>query len=242
VDIGPDPTPFLSGSQGNICIRLTDPDIVNAPNTTFRIEVAYIINEAFFAVFDNLSIGPQNIPLPVNFIGLVANRNTDNSVNMKWDVSEEVNVNEYQIERSTNGSSFSSVGSAPAKGKSIYTFTNYDVPSNTVFYRIKSVDIDGRFKYSGIIKLPGNSSNSYSNTLTIYPMPAKDDITVEHMKLTGNAKMMITSVDGKILKVIIPTPGSSHTPVNVSGMTTGIYFLRLDDGTGEVQMAKFIKD
>src|SRR5690242_21176313 len=76
VDTG---TVLLNGFEGNVCIRLIDPDIVNA-NTTFRVEVSYLIHEPFFAVFDNVSIGPLQIPLPVDFIGLVANRNTDNSV------------------------------------------------------------------------------------------------------------------------------------------------------------------
>jgi len=70
----PDPTPLLNGFEGNVCIRLIDPDIINGPGTTFRIEVSYLINEPFFVVFDNVSIGPQTIPLPVDFIGLVAEK------------------------------------------------------------------------------------------------------------------------------------------------------------------------
>ncbi len=242
IDNGSSPTPLLNGFSGNICIRLIDPDIINGPNTTFRVEVSYIINEAFFAVFDNLSIGPVNSPLPVNFIGLVANRNTDNSVGLKWDVSEEVNVREYQIERSENGTSFSVVGTVSPKGKSIYTFTNYAVSSNTIFYRVKSIDIDGRIKYSGIIRLPGNSSNSYSNALMIYPVPARDEITIAHKKLTRGAKITIISLDGKILKTIIPAIGSSNTFTSISGFAPGMYFLKLQDGIGNVETVKILKN
>lgn len=241
-DNGPSPTPFLNGFEGNVCIRLVDPDIINGPNTTFRVEVAYLINGAFFAVFDNLSIGPLNSPLPVNFIGLVANRNTDNSITLKWDVSEEINVREYQVERSENGSSFSSVGSVPVKGKSIYAFTDYTVSSKTIFYRVKSIDIDGRFKYSGILKIFGSSSNSYADGLMIYPTPSHDDITISHKKLTRDAKMVIISLDGKVLRTIIPTPGSSHTLTNISGMAPGMYFLQLEDGIGNVQTVKLLKN
>ena len=241
-DNGPTPTPFLNGFEGNVCIRLVDPDIINGPNTTFRVEVAYLINGAFFAVFDNLSIGPVNSPLPVNFIGLIANRNTDNSVNLKWDVSEEINVREYQVERSDNGSSFSSVGSVPAKGKSIYAFTDYTISSKTIFYRVKSIDIDGRFKYSGILKIFGSSSNSYADGLMIYPTPSQNEITISHKKLTRDAKIVIISLDGKILRTIIPAPGSSHTLTNISEMTPGMYFLRLEDGIGNVQTVKLLKN
>lgn len=242
VDNGPSPTPLLNGFEGNICIRLVDPDIINGPTTTFRVEVAYIINEAFFAVFDNLSIGPLNIPLPVDFIGLIANRNTDNSVSLKWDVSEEINVKEYLVERSENGTSFSQVGLVSAKGKSIYTFNNAAVPANTIFYRVKSIDIDGRFKYSGVLRLSGSSLNSYADKLSVYPTPAQNEITVAHKKLTRGAKMVITSLDGRTLKTIIPAAGASHTQVNVNGMNPGMYFLRLEDGMGNIETVKLLKN
>jgi len=236
----PDATPFLNGFEGNICIRLIDQDIENGPNTTFRVEVSYIINEAFFAVFDNLSIGPQIIPLPVNFIGLVAERGTSNSANLKWDVSEELNVREYQVERSENGSYFTTVGLAAAKGKSLYTFTNYNVPTGNIYFRIKSVDIDGRFKYSGILKLSG--SNSFSNELKVYPMPATDVVTVQHSRLGKNSKIMVTSADGHIIKVVTPREGASHTPVSINEMAPGMYFIRLDNGKGDIQSTKMVKN
>jgi hypothetical protein len=238
----PDPTLLMTGFQGYACIRLIDPDIQNGPNTTFRVEVSYIINEPFFAVFDNLSIGPLNIPLPVNFIGIVANRASDNSVNLKWDVSEEIDVKEYQVERSTNGSTFSAEGIVPAKGKSLYTFSNQGVPKTTVFYRIKSVDFNGSYKYSGVIRLVGNSSGSFADQVKVYPIPAKDDIVVQHNRLNSRAKMIITAFDGKVIKTIIPSQGASHTQINVSGLTPGMYFIRLDDGDGYGEAVKFVKN
>jgi len=192
-------------------------------------------------VFDNLSIGPVGAPLPVDFIGVVANRNSsNNTVDLKWDVSSEVNVSEYAVERSTNGSSFTTVGTIAAKGKSIYAFTNYNVPSTTVFYRIMSRDIDGRTKYSGIVKLAGN--NSYSDQLKVFPSPARDEITIQHSKLEKAAKIMITSIDGQLMKTILPREGTSHTFVNITGFAPGMYFIRLDNGTGDVQTVKLIKN
>lgn len=242
IDNGPVPTPLLNGFEGFVCMRLVDPDIINSPNTTFRIEVAYILNGPFFAVFDNFSIGPVNSPLPVNFIGLVANRSADNLVNLKWDVTEEINVREYQVERSDNGSFFSPVGTVAAKGKSIYSFNNPDISTAAIFYRVKSVDIDGRFKYSSIIKLSGSSSNSYSDKLMIYPTPSQDQITIAHKKLTRNARMTIISIDGKVLKNITPATGTSHTITNIDGLTPGLYILKLEDGIGNSQTVKLLKN
>ncbi len=242
IDNGPNPTPLLNGFEGYVCIRLVDPDITNGPNTTYRVEVSYIINEAFFAVFDNLSIGPSTIPLPVHFIGLVANRNTDNSVALKWDVTEEVNVQEYQVERSNNGSIFTSVGSVTAKGKSIYNFTDANATGQTVYYRIKNVDWDGKYKYSGVVKINGANMNSYSNDMMIYPNPAQDEVTIAHKKMTRGATLVVTTVDGKVVKQVTVVEGASHTPITVTGLTRGMYFIRLVDENGNAQMGKLLKN
>jgi hypothetical protein len=241
LDNGPDPTPLLNGYEGNVCIRMVDPDIQNGPNTTFRVEVSYIINEAFFAVFDDLSIGPLNSPLPVNFIGLVANRNTDNTVNLKWDVSEEINVQQYQVERSDNGTSFATAGTVAAKGKSIYAFSDAG-SANTVFYRVKSIDVDGRFKYSGIVQLKGNSADSYGDGLLIYPVPAQNEVTIAHKKIERGTMITISSAAGKTLKTIVPATATSHTMVNLNGLPAGLYFVQLDDGKGGLQRAKLVKN
>jgi hypothetical protein len=238
-----EPTPFMGTSQGTICIRLIDPDIVNSPTTKFRVEVSYLINEPTFAVFDDLSIGPVNIPLPVDFIGLVAERNQPTkSVDLRWDVSDEVDVEEYQVERSSNGISFSSVGSVPAKGRSVYAFSDVNVPTGTLYYRIKSVDIDKKFKYSGIIRLADDALSSYGTKLFIYPTPTTGDMVIEHKKLNGKAKMAITSLDGRVLKVISPTPGSSHTPVSIANLAPGVYLLRVTDENGYSESIKIVRN
>lgn len=241
VDNGPTPTPFLNGFEGRVCLRLVDPDIINAAGTTFRVEVSYLLNSAFFAVFDDLSIGPLNSPLPVNFIGLLGNRNADNTVQLKWDVSQEIDVREYQIERSDNGTSFVTAGSVAAKGKSIYVFSDQG-STRTVFYRVKSVDIDGRTKYSGILQLKGSANDTYATGLMIYPVPAQNDITIAHKRLERGARITITSTSGTTMKIVSPVMGTSNTMINISAMPAGLYFVQLDDGKGGVQTTKLVKN
>src|SRR5579875_2264778 len=115
IDTASDPVQkaLNSGDSGHVCIRINDADITNASNTVYRIEITYVLNagDGTFSVFDNLRLNPggSQIPLPVNFMGIVAKRD-DNSVTLRWDVGQEINVKEYQVERSINGSSFAMVG------------------------------------------------------------------------------------------------------------------------------------
>lgn len=232
--------PLFNGQQGFVCIRLNDVDITNAPGTNYRVEVIFLLNTPNFAVFDNLSIGDAApIPLPVSFLGVVANR-SGNSVNLRWDVADELNVREYQVERSTNGSTFNVVGTIPASSKTnVYSFTDTYAEPGNVYYRVKNLDADGRFKYSSIIKLKGASS--FGSVLKAYPLPALNQVTLEHKKLSNKAKITVNSLEGKTLKVVNPVNGASHTLVNLSGLSSGMYVIKLENGEGETEMIKIIK-
>lgn len=240
------PNPLLTGESGKVCIRLTDVDITVGPNITYRVEITYDIRSGgTFTVFDDLTLNPnpvgENPPptLPVNFVGLYAVRMDNNTVNVKWDVAYERDVKEYQIERSDNGTTFKTIGSVPSNGKSVYSFIDGGAGAGTVLYRIKNLDADGKSKYSTILRLKG--VNSYGNTLRMYPSPAQAQATVEHKQLPANANITISTIDGRILKAIKPSPGASHTPVDLSGMAAGTYIIRLNDGKGKVETLKFVK-
>jgi len=242
VDAG---NPANSGDTGRICIRLIDQDITNGPNTFYRVEIAYVLNTAgidnFFAAYDNLSIGPVTAqsPLPVNFIGIVANRDDNNGVTVRWDVSDETDVREYQLEKSTDGASFSTAGTVAARRKTVYSYTDLNAKAPVIYYRIKSVDVDGRIKYSGIIKIV--NSTSYSSNVKVYPTPAQSNITVQHSQLEAHARVTITTMDGRVLKLITPSAGTSNTQVDVSSLSAGVYIVRLDHGNGKVETATFVK-
>ncbi|HEX2534920.1 MAG TPA: T9SS type A sorting domain-containing protein [Chitinophagaceae bacterium] len=231
--------PTHNGFQGAVCIRINDVDITAGSNIRYRADITYQIFEPAFTAFDDFSLGdaPEG-PLPVNFIGIAASRN-GHSMNIRWDVGDEVNVSGYQVERSTSGRDFAAIGSVAAAGKSVYGFTDNNPYAGTVFYRIKSVDVDGSSKYSSIIRVAG--SNSFSNSLKVYPIPAKNDLTVQHRQLAAGARIVIATVDGRTVKTVTPATGASHTPVDITALKAGLYILRLNDGRGNIETIKFLK-
>lgn len=243
------PTPYVdpipgniawhSGQQGVACIRLIDQDITVGSNVTYRVEFTYIIPEPIYSDFDNFAIGSTAPgPLPVNFMGLVASR-VNNSINVKWDVVDEVDVREYQLEKSTNGATFSTVGIVNAQGKTVYSYTDHNGKASVMYYRVKSVDIDGKTKYSGIVKITGNAS--YADDLKVYPSPANAQITLSHKKLNTNAIVTVTGADGRILRTMRPAAGASNTMMDVSALVPGMYVVRVDNGNGQIETTTFVK-
>ncbi len=231
----------LTGQRGAICMRLVDADITVGSNIRYRVDVTYeVATASTFTVFDDLSLNnvTESSPLPVDFIGILAKRN-NKIAEIRWDIANEVDVKEYHVEKSDDGRSFRKIGSVDATGTSLYNYTDGAAGTGNVLYRIKSVDIDGKTKFSSVVRL--NGTTSYSDRLKLYPLPARNEVTVEHKKLSPNAKITLSTIEGKIVKIIAPSNGASHTPINLTGYLPGTYVVRVDDGNGNIESVKLIK-
>lgn len=234
-----DPTNWrqLPGTSGTICFQLNDADL--HPGQNYRYEFTFYTTSASPNItFDNFSLNSAAAaPLPVTFIGIAA-YSVNNGVNIRWDVGDELNVQQYDVEKSTNGANFNTIGSVTAGKKMVYAYLDGSSKEPVVYYRVKSVDIDGKTNYSSIIKLVNGSS--YSNTIKIYPMPVQSQLNVQHHLLGNNARITITTMDGRVIKSIIPGIGASNTMLDVSNLSSGMYLLRLDDN-GKIQSTTFVK-
>jgi len=134
-------------------------------------------------------------PLPVNFLGFsVASQGSD--VIVQWATSEEINAFQYQVERSYDGASWTVIARINAAGNSFsinkYTYTDKTAGSKTVYYRVKEIDIDGKFFYTGIrstvLQLSPNDIKilAVQNKLVLqFPQSIKNGVSVRVVSLIG---------------------------------------------------------
>ena len=233
----------LAGLSGNICVRLTDQDLVAGQQIrfefTFRVPTA-AGNSTLKVLFDDLSLDVQGGPLPVTFEGFVARKMDDGTTKLLWNVAHEINVKGYFVETSTNGTNFQNIGYVTATGKNVYSLNYLDKISGTVYFRIKNVDLDGKTKYSAIIRL--FSKETVLNNLQVYPQPAFEQVTVQHNKATEKAIFTLYSAEGKIILQKLAMPNTQQTQINISNLNSGLYMLRFDDGNGKIQSKSVIKN
>ena len=132
---------------------------------------------------------PANIDRDWRFIGTVlAKESLDlnailqgTDVHLNWQILTSGKVDHFEIERSTNNSVYTKVGSVyqPVKMNELQGFSAKDdvsrINDDIIYYRIKVVSADGGFTYSNIVSLRKPKMNI---PLTLMPNPAGSEIAL----------------------------------------------------------------
>jgi hypothetical protein len=194
------------------------------------------IPSSYSLIYNNNSVVLRSLQsLPVTFINFDAKKE-GNAVKLAWNVGPEINVSHYDIEKSRDGKQFSKIGSLSAAGQSAYTFIDQQ-SSNTIFYRIKSIDEKGEVRYSNILKLNGQESNI---VLSAFPLPAKNKLILQHSTAGAGSRINLYSLNGKLLMTVVPEISNQQTTIDISNLKPGIYLLSyLNEKTRE--MMKIVK-
>lgn len=167
--------------------------------------------------------------LPVNVLQFSAERN-GNNILIKWKTENEFNVNRYEVEYSTDGINFINGGTVTADNNSAinnyqFTLLNYNQP--LYYMRLKSVDNDARFKYSGVIRIIVVGKTV--KTVAVLPNPVTDILNVRissdvianaAIKLYNNLGQVIHNQNSRIVK------GDNLITINqINNIAKGIYTL-----------------
>ncbi len=125
---------------------------------------------------------------------------------------------------------------------------NHIIPDSVGMYIITYTDTN-KFGCKGIatdtlyvVICEGIQSISVNNGISLYPNPANNAITLEFEKaISGDAQIDISDVTGRIIssRSVNALAGSAIT-INVSGIASGMYFVRVTTPKSEYY-AKFIK-
>jgi hypothetical protein len=169
--------------------------------------------------------------LPLHWLNVSGTLNSNKQAVVNFKVNE-TNIANYAIEKKTDNTNWTTVGTVVSKGNGVnnYQFTDAATIQGITYYRIKQVGINGAFTYSSIIKL----SNSQMNSLNIYPNPVKDVVTISGAKV--GSKLLLTDISGKLLQQITVTQASFI--VDMSKYNSGVYILKSEEGVTQ----KIIKE
>jgi trimeric autotransporter adhesin len=191
--------------------------------TDSRWEITFpVVGLGGFFVRAALGVVPLNL---INFTGT----KTSNGNLLQWQTSNEVSTRRFEVERQLAGSSlqWATIASQNAigNGANNYSFIDNDKMDGTILYRLKMIDVDGKFTYSNIIKL--STLNLQHSTL--YPNPIKDKATLQIGDRTLlNTQANLFDTNGKIVKTI--SIKNNFEILDVSVLSSGLYMLKMSNG------------
>lgn len=124
-----------------------------------------------FSTFSPFGISSDPVFLPVSLSGIRAYQ-SGNAIKVEWSNLTESGVLNYRVERSANGVAFDEITNQLALkndgGRADYSFIDASPLAGVNFYRIRSVEANGKVQYSNIVKVNRNASNQ---DMVIYPNP-----------------------------------------------------------------------
>ena len=187
--------------------------------------------------------------IPVSLVDFYATKN-NKIVNLFWNTSTEINNKGFYIERSADGNQYKPLSFVQSKSVGGNSNINLDYtavddqPSTAInYYRLKQVDLDGKYTYSKTALVRFDKPGSfYINN--IYPKPATDilHVSVEAGMISGGT-LSVVDMNGKtvIRSNIVLSKGNNIFNVDISSLSKGIYFLKINNSEKETAIEKWVK-
>jgi hypothetical protein len=206
-------------------INPLDQDIIWNANEN-RWEISFNVT-GFSGFFVRAILG-----LPLNLLSFSANHKNE-TIELNWKTANEVNTKSFEIERSEEGTKFIKIGTIASKNNSETNeyrfidnqFSNFN--SNTLYYRLKMIDLDGKFTYSKIVAI--EMENDKSVTISPNPTSGKSTLNLGNKTEFLNTIATITNSAGIAIKQFKINKLTEE--IDLNSLPKAVYLIKFVDGS-----------
>jgi hypothetical protein len=192
--------------------------------------------------FSELTLGGFGSPLPVELLTFNASCQ-DLGNRLTWSTASENNSLHFEVQRSRDGSIWENIAEIPAAGFSnqllSYEFTDFQMNSSLMYYRLNQVDINGDNKIYGPIAV--DCENSSQNIAITFPNPSKSGFTmvISQKDLVGSAIVEIRDTKGAVVYTNAVNIEEGINQINFSeAFSPGIYYISVTNGKVKSKIVK----
>jgi len=193
------------------------------------------------------------ITVPVELTSFTANIVENNYVELTWITSTEKNNYGFEVQKKYEGQSYQTIafisGNGTTTNRITYNYTDKNIQSNRVYYRLKQIDYNGDISYSSEIFVDLQTPNNfilYQN----YPNPFNPTTSIKFaISSLPDSKASRQLVQLKVYDVLgnevatlvneEKSAGIYEVEFNATKFASGIYYYKLQAGDF-VQMKKMI--
>jgi hypothetical protein len=206
----------------------------NGTPITFSTQTVKGIAYGFFPAGSKSYVATySSTPLPVTLLNFTVTKQGDNA-QLNWSTSSEENNKGFEIQRSTDQSSWAVLnfiaGAGNSQVQNDYQYLDQNLPAGTYYYRLRQVDYDGNSSFSKIVpvtfdggmalELKQNRPNPFNNNTSISMVIPK----------AGRVQLMLYDQMGRPIQQLMDEekmPGTYTVTVNKNGLSSGIYYYKM---------------
>jgi hypothetical protein len=164
------------------------------------------------------------------------------SVFLQWKTASELNNYGFEIEKATdlNGTplKWGKIGFVEGYGNSTspkdYLFKDNPTGNTISHYRLKQIDLDGKYEYSNVVSIKINLPDKYSLNQN-YPNPFNPSTTITYnLPVDADVQLKIYDVLGREVSILVnefQKAGTYNIPFKAEELSSGIYFCRMNSGS-----------
>jgi len=182
----------------------------------------------------------SNATLPVNFVSFNAAKANDQMVTINFTTSDEVNNSHFEIQRSVDGINWTNIAVLfPANDGGnihLYKYNDKFAVKSAVYYRIRQVDMDGKYKFSSVKLIGGTSSNQDTKIF----VSAKNTVTVDLVNVSENNVMVrLISMNGTVVNQV-KNVAAQRITIGSGNLSAGAYVVQVTGKSGLISSRKVL--
>lgn len=214
-------------------------------------QVNNVLTKNGVRTFATFTLGDKTAPLPVSLTAFDAKR-IGNDALVTWETATELNNKGYDVQVSTNGKEFRTIGSVSVSSPNSNAPKSYrylDIEKNKVgqrYYRLRQVDVDGKenFYSPRVVNFEGKATET---VLSAFPNPfgSADELHLSmQTDMAGAGQITVTDMTGRTIsrQAVQLTSGSNDVTVkHMNDLHAGFYLVKIVLPTGETKSLKVVK-
>ncbi|MGK0389070.1 MAG: photosystem II stability/assembly factor-like uncharacterized protein [Maribacter sp.] len=229
--------PVISGEQGSNWLTSTT-DLAAYTGQTIKLRIRGTTGIGFQSdiAIDDIAL-VHSVAVPITLVFFDAKSVNNNSVKLQWATATEQNTDLYEIQRSSDAISWTSILKEEAAGNS-NSLLNYETwdrsPLTGIsYYRLKDIDFDGQFSYSEIKSV--NIEDSRNMEIKVFPNPTENEITIEGDGINLYQVRFYDLLGKDVTNLVIQKSSSeSQLVLDLFKLNNGVYYLKTNTITNKI--------
>jgi len=176
------------------------------------------------------------VPVELTSFTVIAN---GKEVTLNWSTATEINNQGFEVQRSTEGKDFFTVGFVNGHGTTTepknYSYIDdiEGINANLLAYRLKQLDYNGSFEYSDVVYIDNLSPTEFVLHQN-FPNPFNPSTKISwQLQVGSKATLRLFNILGKEVAILVneyKPAGKYETEFNAANLPSGVYFYQLRVG------------